>query len=93
VEKEFLFISSTGFRASVDTLRHWVIDLLLLSGVKATAGSCRSAASSAAMLRELNVEDVMKAAGWKRESTFRRYYHRVVHPRLNSVSLLPPASS
>jgi integrase len=89
VEKEFLFISSNGFRATVDTLRHWVIDLLLLSGVQATAGSCRSAATSAALLREMKVEEVMKAAGWKRESTFRRYYQQMVHPRLDAVSLLP----
>jgi site-specific recombinase XerD len=89
VEKEFLFISSKGVRASVDTLRNWVIDLLCVSGVKATAGFCRSAASSAACLRELKVDDIMSAAGWKRESTFRTYYHRMVHPRLDCVSLLP----
>jgi site-specific recombinase XerD len=93
VEKEFLFISSTGLRASVDTLRKWIIDLLLLSGVKATAGSCRSAASSAAILRDMKVDDLLlRAAGWKRESTFRRYYQRLVHPRANGVSLLPPVS-
>jgi site-specific recombinase XerD len=93
VEKEFLFISSMGVRASVDTLRHWVVDLLLISGVKATAGSCRSASTSAACLRDMKVDDIMKTAGWKRESTFRRYYHRMVHPRLNAVSLLPSVSS
>jgi integrase len=90
VEKEFLFILPTGMRATVDTLRKWVIDLLCVSGVKATAGSCRSASSSAACLRKMKMDDIMNSAGWKRESTFRKYYHRMVHPRLDCVSLLPP---
>jgi integrase len=85
----FLFISSTGRRASVDTLRKWVMSLLEKAGVTATAGSCRSAATSAAVLRDLPIEAVMKAAGWKRENTFRRYYHRLVHKSIDCESLLP----
>ncbi len=76
--EKFLFVSSTGKRAHIDTLRHWVIDLLHESGIDATAGSCRSASSSAAIIREVDIDTVMKSAGWKRESTFRRYYQRQV---------------
>jgi integrase len=85
----FLFISSTGSRASVDTLRKWVITLLSEAGVTATAGSCRSAATSAAVLRDLPIDAVMKAAGWKREHTFRKFYHRLVHKEIDCESLLP----
>jgi hypothetical protein len=35
----FLFISSSGRRAHIDTLCHWVGDLLSEAGVQATAGS------------------------------------------------------
>jgi site-specific recombinase XerD len=74
----FLFISSKGTRAHIDTLRHWVNDLLNECGIVATAGSCRSASSSAAVARDVDIDTVLKAAGWKRESTFRRYYQRQV---------------
>jgi site-specific recombinase XerD len=74
----FLFISSTGRRAHIDTLRHWVSELLCASGVQATAGSCRSASASAAVARDINIDVVMKSAGWARESTFRRFYQRQI---------------
>ena len=89
VGEKFLFISSRGNRAHVDTLRHWVTDLLEESGVKASAGSCRSAATSAAFLRELPIDVILKAAGWARESTFRKYYQRLVHSGLEGVNLMP----
>jgi integrase len=87
----FLFISMLGTRASVDTLRNWVKEILAEAGIQAPAGSCRSAATSAAVARNVDIDLVMKAAGWARESTFRKYYQRVVHPGLRCESLLPPA--
>jgi integrase len=90
-DEKFLFISSTGSRAAVDTLRKGVIKLLSDAGVTATAGSCRSASTSAAFLRDLPIDEILSAAGWKHASTFRRYYQRLVHPRASGVSLLPPA--
>jgi hypothetical protein len=76
--EEFMFVSSTGKRAHIDTLRHWVSDLLEESGVIASAGSCRSASTSAAVSRDVNIDTVLKSAGWARESTFRRFYQRQV---------------
>ncbi len=76
--EEFLFISSKGKRAHIDTLRHWVSDLLNETGVTASAGSCRSASTSAAVSRDVDIDTVMKSAGWARESTFRRFYQRQV---------------
>jgi site-specific recombinase XerD len=74
----FLFISSTGKRAHIDTLRHWVIELLAESGIETTAGSCRSASSSAAHARDVDIDIILKSAGWARENTFRRFYQRQV---------------
>jgi hypothetical protein len=76
--ENFLFISSKGHRAHIDTLRHWVSELLLESGITASAGSCRSASASAAVSRDVNIDVVLKAAGWAKESTFRRFYQRQV---------------
>jgi hypothetical protein len=76
--EQFLFISSKGKRAHIDTLRHWVTELLAESGVETTAGSCRSASSSAAKARDVEIDIILKSAGWARESTFRRFYQRQV---------------
>ncbi len=85
----FLFISSRGVRACIDTLRHWVMDLLEDAGIKAPAGSCRSASTSSAFARNVDVDQIIKAAGWATESTFRKYYHRALKPVQNCASLLP----
>jgi site-specific recombinase XerD len=88
-DDRYLFISSRGTRADVDTLRNWVIELLDAAGIKAPAGSCRSASTSAAVARNMDVDQVLKSAGWARESTFRRYYQRAIHPLTNCETLLP----
>jgi site-specific recombinase XerD len=77
-QEPFLFISSSGCWAHIDTLRHWVSDLLSEAGVQASAGSCRSASASAAVVRDVNINIVMKSAGWARESTLRWFYQRQV---------------
>jgi site-specific recombinase XerD len=89
-EQPFLFVSSKGVRASIDTLRKWVIDLLADAGIKAPAGSCRSASTSSAVARNMDIDQVLKSAGWATESTFRRYYHRALLPVQSCASLLPP---
>ncbi len=77
-DDQFLFISSKGSRAHIDTLRHWVIELLSETGIQTSAGSCRSASASAALANDEPIDSILKSAGWTRESTFRRYYHREV---------------
>jgi site-specific recombinase XerD len=86
--EKFLFISSTGTRAHKDTLRHWVMDLLSETGIEASAGSCRSAAASAAFEREVEIDIILKSAGWKHVSTFRKYYRRQVLKPTEGYSLL-----
>jgi integrase len=66
--EKFLFISSKGTRADVDMLRGWVTELLKAAGITAPAGSCRSASTSAAVERKMDIDQVLKSAGWARES-------------------------
>jgi integrase len=76
----FLFVSSLGVRASKDTLRRWARDLLLKCGISASAGSCRSAATSSALARNWPLDQIMQSAGWSSETTFRKFYDRKVLP-------------
>jgi integrase len=84
----FLFISSTGKRASKDTLRKWAELILLQAGIRASAGSCRSASTSAACEKRRSIDDIMKSAGWSSENTFRKFYHRTVLPAHAPLNLL-----
>ncbi len=60
-----LFISSTGNAASKDTLRRWVIDLLAHVQIFDSAGSCRSASTSAAFLAgNRTIDEILSSAGW-----------------------------
>jgi hypothetical protein len=74
----FLFVSSNGLCASKDTLQRWVRDELLLAGIKASAGSCRSASTSLAFEKSVPINIIMSSAGWSLENTFRQFYQREV---------------
>ena len=74
----FLFISSTGHRAHVDTLRHWTEFLLEKCGIVASAGSCRSASTSSAVERNQPIDLVMRSANWALDNTFFKFYKREV---------------
>jgi integrase len=78
-----LFISSLGKNASRQTLQAWVRHQLLAAGIRASAGSARSAASSAAVASGISIDEVMRAAGWKSESVFRKHYLRPVYAPAN----------
>jgi site-specific recombinase XerD len=77
-EDDRLFISSTGRPAAKQTLKRWVRSLLKSAGIFASAGSIRSASSSAAYLTGVSVDTIMRSAGWKREETWRRHYLRLI---------------
>jgi integrase len=85
---ESLFVSSTGRAASKDTLRRWAQDLLAKSGLFVSAGSCRSASTSAAFARNGSIDVIMNSAGWSSASTFRKFYQREVLPAVASLNLL-----
>ncbi len=84
----FLFVSSTGNRASKDTLRQWVIWTLSKAGISDSAGSCRSASTSAACARKRSIDEIMSSAGWSSETTFQRFYHRKILPAHAPLNLL-----
>ena len=78
-----LFVSSKGTVATVDTLRRWIKNVFSEAGVAASAGSCRSAATSAAFSNFCPVSDILRMAGWKSDSTFRAHYLRPLAPVQN----------
>jgi hypothetical protein len=83
-----LFVSSTGFPASKDTLRRWVMQLLARANVFDSAGSCRSASTSAALERNHLIDDILSSAGWSSVNTFRRFYQREVLPNVAPLNLM-----
>jgi hypothetical protein len=78
-DDKFLFISSTGKRAAVFTLRRWICDVLQQSGITASAGSCRSSSTSTAFYTGVPIDGILKSAGWSKEDTFRKFYFKPVH--------------
>jgi integrase len=77
VRDKFLFVSATtGKRVQVVTIRNWMVSLLERAGISASAGSTRSAAASSAWWNNLSFDSIARMAGWKRESTFQRFYKK-----------------
>ena len=58
------------------TLANWIKSVIVMSGQTGTGGSSRSAASSRAIGRGTDLQCVMVAGDWARESTFRRFYYK-----------------
>ncbi len=73
------FISTTGRPAAQRTVKRWVENQLQKAGIIASAGSLRSAATSAAFLSGVDIDAILKSAGWKREETWRRHYLRPIY--------------
>ena len=62
---------------------NWIKDILKASGVNTGiygAGSTRSASTSKAQCNGAPVDIIMSAAGWTRQSTFARYYNKIILP-------------
>jgi site-specific recombinase XerD len=74
-----LFISSTARPPAQKTVKRWVEEQLHRAGVIASAGSIRSAATSAAFLSGVDVDAILKSAGWRREETWRQHYLRPIY--------------
>ena len=63
------------------TISRWVKTVMREAGINVEQfkpHSTRAAASSAAKLKGVPLQNIMKAAGWTRESTFRRFYNKPV---------------
>ena len=68
-------------RVLSSTIARWVKSVLTLSGIDTesfSAHSTRAAASSAAARARVALKDIMNAADWTNESTFKKFYHKPV---------------
>jgi hypothetical protein len=66
-----------------NTTCNWVKDVLKARGLNTGvygAGSTRSASTSKAQGNGAPVDLIMSAAGWTRQSTFARYYNKIILP-------------
>ena len=65
--------------ASDDTISRWTREILTLACVDTnvfTPHSCRSASTSKAKAVGISRSDIMKKAGWSRDSTFKKFYDK-----------------
>ena len=76
-----LFISYIKHHKPVTSQRiaHWIKDLLGQAGVDTSvlkAHSVRGAAATAALNKGVTLADILQAADWSSDTTFRRFYYR-----------------
>lgn len=78
--KSVFITSRKPYKAvSRDSVSRWVKDVMCHAGVDVelfAPGSTRGASSSKDFAKGVPLEDIMKKAGWLRESTFQKWYHR-----------------
>jgi hypothetical protein len=63
----------------MDTVKHWIKESLTRSGIDTSvygAGSTRAAATSKAKKAGCSIKTILASAGWKRSSTFGRFYNK-----------------
>lgn len=66
---------------SNDTVARWLKTMLCKCGIdtkKYTAGSIRPASVSMAKAKDVPIDTIMEKAGWTQETTFAKYYHKVI---------------
>lgn len=66
---------------SKDTVARWVKTLMHRAGVDIgvfSAHSVRSAVTSKAKEKDVPIQDILKTAGWSKESTFTKFYNKKV---------------
>ena len=62
---------------TTDTLSRWLKEVLKQSGIeKFTGHSTRSASSLAAKWLNVDIANILQAAGWANASTFNRFYNK-----------------
>lgn len=81
-EKQLLLSFISPFKPiSRSTLARWTINVLKLSGIdisKYSAHSTRGASASHALKLGLNLNAIMRNAGWRDSSTFAKFYHKQI---------------
>ena len=64
---------------SKDTIARWIKAALKMAGIDVQVfkpHSTRAAATSAALRKGVPVSDILKVAGWSKETTFARFYNK-----------------
>ena len=90
-EVKQLFLTSTKPHKGISrgTLSRWILNVMKEAGIDTasfSAGSTRSAATSAAKRKGADLETVLKSAGWSRASTFARFYDRPLEKASTSLN-------
>jgi hypothetical protein len=84
----FLALNKPHKPVTSASIARWIKELLTDAGVytdKFSAHSTRAAASSSAKAAGLSTADIMKMAGWSRQSTFEKFYHKPIMSTNNVV--------
>ncbi|XP_045540797.1 uncharacterized protein LOC123722583 [Papilio machaon] len=82
-----LFIALTGRPrpASRTIIAGWVKKLLQEAGIKATAGSFRSAVASKNWVENFPLDDILVRGNWKSANTFKKFYRKdITNSMINS---------
>jgi len=73
------------------TIARWIKSIMSKSGIETSVfspHSCRAASTSSAVTKGLQIETILKAAGWSSANTFRQFYKRVIQePSYNRAIL------
>lgn len=77
----YLFISTMKphSRASKDTISRWIKTVMKGAGIDTNVfkpHSCRAASTSAAARKDVDIETIMKTAGWTNAVTFANFYNK-----------------
>ena len=84
VKQFFISYSKPHQAVSPDTVSRWIKTTLVAAGIdtsKYSAHSTRSASTSAAKEHSNSITTIMKSAGWSQESTFSKFYSKLVKPQ------------
>ena len=86
-----LIISYKSFKAvEKATIARYVLHILQLSGIDITVFTChstRAASTSKANNNGLSFKDIARAAGWRSESVFQRFYNKPIRKTLGASVL------
>ena len=73
-DKLFISYQKPFKEVSSDTISRWIKKVLSQVGIQSTAHSTRSLSTSLAAASGLPIQEILKAAGWRNESTFTQFY-------------------
>jgi len=77
----FISLSDPTLPITIHAVRKWVKDMLLSTGVKATPGSTRKAATSHLIQAGINMDEILEKGGWAELRTMMTHYVQPVLPR------------